>query len=47
MSMETFRENMRKSQEKELGFSFQFDREVGRDKMYEFVRLLREEGFYY
>lgn len=47
MSMETFRENMRKSQEKELEFSFQFDREVDRDKMYEFVRLLREEGFYY
>ncbi len=38
---------MRKSQEKELEFSFQFDREVDRDKMYEFVRLLREEGFYY
>lgn len=47
MSMEDFRENMRKSQEEELGFSFQFDKDVDKDEMYGFVQLLRREGFYY
>lgn len=47
MSMEDFRENMRKSQEEELGFSFQFDKDVDKDEMFGFVKLLRQEGFYY
>ncbi len=47
MSMEDFRENMRKSQEEELGFSFQFDKDVDKDEMYGFVQLLRREEFYY
>ena len=47
MSMEDFRENMRKSQEEELGFTFQFDKDVDKDEMYGFVQLLRREGFYY
>ena len=40
-----FRNKIRKSQEKELGFSFLFDFDVGGDRIYEFVKLLRREGF--
>ncbi|RKJ40102.1 hypothetical protein D7X94_09555 [Acutalibacter sp. 1XD8-33] len=46
MDMEAFRENIRKSQEKELGFSFQFECDVDSGRMREFVQLLRREGFY-
>lgn len=42
-----FRDRIRKSQENDLGFSFLFDFDVGGDRMYEFVKLLRREGFYY
>lgn len=42
-----FRDKIRKSQEKELGFSFLFDFDIDGDRMYEFVKLLRREGFYY
>lgn len=45
--IEIFREKIRKSQEKELGFSFLFDFDIDGDSMYEFVKLLRREGFYY
>ena len=47
ISMEEFRERIRKSQEKELGFSFRFSFDVDGDRMYAFVKLLRREGFYY
>jgi len=47
MDMEVFREKMRKSQEKALGFSFLLDFDVDGDSIYEFVKLLRREGFYY
>lgn len=43
--MEEFRERIRKSQEKELGFSFRFSFGVTGVQMYEFVKLLRREGF--
>lgn len=45
--MAEFREKMRKSQEKALGFSFLFDFDVDADFLYEFVKLLRREGFFY
>lgn len=47
ITMKDFRERIRKSQEKELGFSFRFSFDVDGDRMYEFVKLLRREGFYY
>lgn len=47
MEMEVFRKKIRKSQDKELGFSFLFDFNVNQDRMYEFVKLLQQEGFYY
>lgn len=42
-----FRDKMRKSQEKALGFSFLFDFDTDADFLYEFVKLLRREGFFY
>lgn len=47
MSLEQFRENVAKSAEREIGFAFRFDFEVGGEQMYEFAKLLRREGFYY
>lgn len=36
-----------KSDEKEIGFSFTLDWETDQEQIYEFVKLLRREGFYY
>lgn len=47
ITMEQFRENMRKSQEKELGFSFRFSFDVSGDRIRKFVEFLGWEGFYY
>lgn len=38
---------IRLSNETEIGFSFRLDFDVGGDGIYEFVKLLRKEGFYY
>ena len=46
-TMEKFKENIRACQEREIGFSFSFPFDVDGQKMYEFVKLLRREGFYY
>lgn len=47
MTIEKMKENIRSSDEKEIGFSFQFTHEIDGDTMYEFVKLLRRQGFYY
>lgn len=36
-----------KSDEKEIGFSFTLDWETDQEQIYEFVKLLGREGFYY
>ena len=46
-TMEELKENIRACQEREIGFSFSFPFDVDGQKMYEFVKLLRREGFYY
>lgn len=45
-TMEESKENIRACQEREIGFSFSFPFDVDGQKMYEFVMLLRREGFY-
>ena len=40
-------ENITRSKEKEIGFSFLFSRDVEADVIYKCVRLLRKEGFFY
>ena len=45
--VEALKENIRKSDEREIGFSFYFDFDVEKEKIFEFVKLLRREGFYY
>lgn len=47
MTISEMKENIQTSDEKEIGFSFRFDFEVDGNTMYEFVKLLRREGFYY
>ena len=47
MTISELKENIRNSDEKEIGFSFRFDFCVDGDTMYEFVKLLRREEFYY
>lgn len=41
------KDNIRASDEKEIGFSFMFPFEVDGKQIFEFVKLLRREGFYY
>lgn len=41
------RENIRACAEKEIGFSFVFPFDVDEEQIFEFVKLLRREGFYY
>lgn len=40
-------DNIRKSGEENIGFSFCFPHETSADSIYEFVGFLREEGFFY
>lgn len=47
MTISELQENIKKSREKEIGFSFCFGFDTDGDAMYEFVKLLRREGFYY
>ncbi len=46
-SIETLKSNIAKSKEKEIGFSFSFDFDTDSETIYELVKLLRREGFYY
>lgn len=46
-TMEELKENIRACKEQEIGFSFSFPFDVDGQRMYEFVKLLRREGFYY
>lgn len=41
------KDNIRVCDEKEIGFSFMFPLEVDGKQIFEFVKLLRREGFYY
>lgn len=41
------KDNIRVCDEKEIGFSFMFPFEVDGKQIFEFVKLLRREGFYY
>lgn len=47
MTISELKDNIQNSDEREIGFSFRFDFNVDGDTMYEFVKLLRREGFYY
>lgn len=47
MTVSELKDSIRDSYEKEIGFSVRFDFDVDGDTMYEFVKLLRREGFYY
>lgn len=38
---------IKKSEEKEIGFSFKFDFDITGTEIYEFVKMLRREGFFY
>ncbi len=46
MTARELKENIRNTSEQEVGFSFRFDFDVDGDAVYEFVKLLRREGFY-
>lgn len=47
MRIDELKENIQKSDEREIGFSIEFDFDIDGDAIYEFVKLLRREGFYY
>lgn len=47
MTVEQLHENIKNSDEKEIGFSFVFDYNVDKDTLFDFAELLRREGFYY
>lgn len=46
-SIQDMRDNINHCEESEIGFSFTFPIETEGKDLYEFVRLLRGEGFYY
>ncbi len=46
-SIQEMKDNIRASEEKEIGFSFVFPFDVDGKIVFEFVKLLRREGFYY
>ena len=46
-TMQKLKENIRACNEKEIGFSFVFPFDVDGKQIFEFVKLLRREGFYY
>ncbi len=39
--------NIGKSDEKEIGFAFYFDFDVGKEEIFEFAKFLRRNSFYY
>ena len=47
MAIEELKTAIKKSEEKEIGFSFKFDFNIPGNEMCEFVKLLRREGFFY
>lgn len=47
MTFSQFRENVEKSKEKEIGFSFVFDSDCDSGMLFDYVKLLRCRGFYY
>ena len=47
MTTKELQEAIKNSKEKEIGFSFRFKYDVNGEEMYEFVKMLRREGFYY
>ncbi len=46
-TLQELQENIRACEEKEIGFSFVFPFDVDEKQIFEFVKLLRQEGFYY
>lgn len=46
-TMQDLQENIRACDEREIGFSFVFPFDVDGKQVFEFVKLLRREGFYY
>lgn len=46
-AVQDLKENIRVCNEKEIGFSFAFPFDVDGKQIFEFVKLLRQEGFYY
>lgn len=46
-TVQKLKENIRICDEKEIGFSFVFPLDVKGKQVFEFVKLLRREGFYY
>ena len=46
-TVQDLKENIRACDEKEIGFSFVFPFDVDGKQIFEFVKLLRREGFYY
>ncbi len=47
LTVADLKENIRRGDEKEIGFAFTFPFEVDGRVIFEFVKLLRREGFYY
>lgn len=47
MTTEELQAAIKESEEKEIGFSFKFDFDITGTEMFEFVKMLRREGFYY
>lgn len=46
-TLQNLKENIHACHEKEIGFSFIFPFEIDGRQIFEFVKLLRREGFYY
>ncbi len=46
-TIEELKSNVSKSEEKEISFAFKIPEETGKDELYEFLKLLKKEGFYY
>lgn len=46
-TVQELKENIRTCNEKEIGFSFSFPFDIEGKQIFEFVKLLRREGFYY
>ncbi len=47
VTIEQMRENIKESREKGIGFSVSLPPDLSEDELYEFVKLLRREGFFY
>ena len=46
-TLQELQKNIRACDEKEIGFSFVFPFDVDGEQIFEFVKMLRREGFYY